>query len=91
MYGQCGESCTLYVAVSIMQDGDMAYDQTSGDVARDAGVAQATVQRYAREGLLEYETLSSGVRLFSADAAERVRELRRARRSGPRPRNGRDD
>jgi len=54
----------------------MDYTETSGDVARRAGVSQVLVQQYARKGLLEFVELANGTRLFRASAADQVRQLK---------------
>ncbi|HKH99404.1 MAG TPA: heavy metal-responsive transcriptional regulator [Candidatus Sulfotelmatobacter sp.] len=55
----------------------------SGDLARLAGVSSDTVRHYERIGILpEALRTSSGYRMYSHDAAERVRLVRRALQIG---------
>ncbi len=51
------------------------FRRTSGEVAREARVSQPTVRLYAKLGLIPHITASDGTRLFSAEAADRVREI----------------
>lgn len=63
------------------------YTETSGAVARRAGVSPPTVRLYADAGRLEYVTASNGTRLFRPDAAEEVKKIlaeRLANRGGHR-------
>jgi MerR family mercuric resistance operon transcriptional regulator len=56
---------------------------TIGHLARDAGVNLETVRYYERRGLLQEPPRSaSGYRLFPADAARRLRFIRRAQELG---------
>lgn len=56
---------------------------TIGHVAREAGINIETVRYYEREGLLPKATRStSGYRLFSVNAAQRLRFIRRAQELG---------
>ena len=52
-----------------------SYSETTGSVARQAGVLAETVRLYGDLGLLECTRLSNGIRLFKPSAAERVREI----------------
>lgn len=56
-----------------------ACTRTTGQVAREAGVSQPTVRLYADLGLIACVTASDGTRLFSADAADLVRQIRTRR------------
>ena len=63
------------------------YTDTTGSLARDAGVAQPTVRQYANEQLLDFVMSATGTRLFKAGQAPLVRQLytaRIARRGIPR-------
>jgi DNA-binding transcriptional MerR regulator len=51
------------------------YGRTSGQVAREASVSQPTVRLYANLGLVPHITASDGTRLFSAEAADLVRQI----------------
>ena len=56
---------------------------TIGRLAREAGVNLETVRYYERRGLLQRPPRSaSGYRLFPADAARRLRFIRRAQELG---------
>ena len=56
---------------------------TIGHLARTAGINIETVRYYEREGLLPKATRSaSGYRLFSVNAAQRIRFIRRAQELG---------
>ena len=56
---------------------------TIGHLAREAGINIETVRYYEREGLLPKATRSaSGYRLFSVNAAQRLRFIRRAQDLG---------
>jgi len=56
---------------------------TIGHLAREAGINIETVRYYEREGLLPKATRSaSGYRLFSVNAAQRLRFIRRAQELG---------
>ena len=62
---------------------------TSAEVSEGAGVTVALVRRYADLGLLVHQRTRGGIRLFRADAAERVQailEMRMKRWRG-KPRN----
>jgi len=59
-------------------DGDH-FTLTTGSIARQADVLEATVRRYADRGLLEYVRLYNGVRLFKPSAIERARALKAER------------
>lgn len=64
-----------------------AYTETTGSTARKAGVLPETVRTYADLGLLDCLRVANGMRMFRADAADRVREIhaeRMARRGGSR-------
>ena len=57
--------------------------RTIGNLAKDAGVNLETVRFYERQGLLNKPPRSaSGYRLFPADAARRLRFIRRAQELG---------
>lgn len=58
------------------------FTETSGQLARAAGVTSATVVRYARLGLLDFKTASDGTRLFREGQAGRVRAVLRQRLAG---------
>lgn len=51
------------------------FTDTTGSLAREAGCATPTVRLYADEGLLDFVRSASGVRLFRAGQADRVRQL----------------
>jgi DNA-binding transcriptional MerR regulator len=51
------------------------YDELIGDLARAAEVAPQTVRIYANLGLLDSIRTASGLRLFRAGQAPRVREI----------------
>ena len=55
------------------------FTDTTGELGRAAGVTTPTVRKYADSGLLEFITISNGVRLFKAGQADRVREIYRQR------------
>lgn len=56
---------------------------TIGHLAREAGINIETVRYYEQEGLLPKATRSaSGYRLFSVNAAQRLRFIRRAQELG---------
>ena len=56
---------------------------TIGHLAREAGINIETVRYYEREGLLPKATRSaSGYRLFSVNASQRLRFIRRAQELG---------
>jgi DNA-binding transcriptional MerR regulator len=54
---------------------DTISDRTTGRIAREAGVTPATVRLYADMGLIAHRVASDGTRLFSADAAQAVRDI----------------
>lgn len=59
--------------------------ETSGSIARAAGVLPETVRHYADAGLVEHVRLPNGQRLFKASSAESVKQIcaeRMARRRG---------
>lgn len=53
------------------------FTDTTGSLARKAEVAQPTVRKYAKEGLLDFVTASNGTLLFRNGQAPRVREIYR--------------
>jgi hypothetical protein len=55
------------------------YTDTTGSLARQAGVAPPTVRKYADEALLDFVTASNGTRLFREGQAGRVQEIYRER------------
>jgi DNA-binding transcriptional MerR regulator len=55
------------------------FDQSTGDVAREAAVIPETVRSYASLGLLEFCRLANGTRLFQRSAAAEVRKIREQR------------
>lgn len=56
---------------------------TIGDLARAAEVGVETVRFYERQGLIEKPPrLESGYRIYSAEAVDRVRFIRRAKKLG---------
>jgi DNA-binding transcriptional MerR regulator len=56
---------------------------TMGELATSCGVNRETIRFYERNGLLNPPTRSeSGYRLFDADAAQRVRFIKRAQSAG---------
>jgi DNA-binding transcriptional MerR regulator len=63
--------------------------ETSGEIARAAGVSTTTIATLANQGLLDFVVTSSGWRLFAPGQAHKVRELileraiARGRRSPP--------
>lgn len=63
------------------------FTDTSGSLAREAGVTVVTVNLYAKLGLLEYVVAANGVKMFRVGQAERVREILAERRGnrGRRP------
>ena len=64
-----------------MNDRSAGFTETSGSLARDAGVTVVTVNLYAKLGLLEYVTAANGVKLFRGGQADRVREILAERRA----------
>lgn len=59
-----------------------AFTETSTEIARKARVTSATVTKYARAGLLDFQVASDGTRLYRADQAAKVREIYAARMLG---------
>ncbi len=55
-----------------MQDG---IPETSGTLARAAGVSQTTIGKLAAANLLDYVVTDTGLRLFRPGQAEKVRHL----------------
>ena len=55
------------------------YTVTSGELARQAGIAAPTVTGYARLGLLDFIALANGTRLYRRGQADRVRQIYRQR------------
>ena len=53
------------------------YCDTSGKLAREAGVTVPTIINYANASLLDYRRASDGTRLFRVGQAARVREILR--------------
>ena len=51
------------------------YTETTGSLARKAGVLPETVRAYADKGLIECTRLENGVRMFRGSAAEQVRAI----------------
>ena len=51
------------------------FTDTSGELARQSGVIQPTIQKYANLGLLDYVTASNGTKLFRAGQAQKVRDI----------------
>jgi DNA-binding transcriptional MerR regulator len=51
------------------------FTDTSGTLARNAGVTVATISLYAGMGLLEFVRISNGTRLFRVGQAEKVRAI----------------
>jgi DNA-binding transcriptional MerR regulator len=51
------------------------FTDTSGKLARDAGVTVATVDLYSDLGLLQFIRISNGTRVFREGQAERVRQI----------------
>jgi hypothetical protein len=49
--------------------------ETSGALARSAGVSQTTIGKLAAANLLDYVVTSTGVRLFAPGQGEKVRQL----------------
>jgi len=56
-----------------------SWTNTSGAIARAAGVTVPTVTKYANLELIPSRRSSNGTRLFPDDAAETVREVYRER------------
>lgn len=62
------------------------FTDTTGSLARQAGVTVPTVRLYADLKMLDYVTASNGTRLFREGQADRVRQIygeRMARRGRP--------
>ena len=57
----------------------MNYTDTTSELARQAGVTQPTIRKYADLGLLDCIVASNGTRLFCPGQADRVREIYRQR------------
>lgn len=51
------------------------YTDTTSELARQAGVTQPTIRKYADMGLLEFVVASNGTRLFCPGQADRVRTI----------------
>ncbi|MGH8588603.1 MAG: MerR family transcriptional regulator [Gammaproteobacteria bacterium] len=58
---------------------------TMGYACRASGVSPQTIRLYEKEGLIQPERASSGVRIFRAADIDRIRAIRESRRAG-RPR-----
>ncbi len=56
--------------------GNEVFDATSTELARLARCNPNTIRAYAKAGLIECRTLSSGIFLFKRSSAEVVRRLR---------------
>jgi hypothetical protein len=69
---------------------DAVVPETSGPLAREAGVSQTTIGKLAAANLLDYVVTSTGVRLFRPGQAEKVRSLI-AERQAARGRRGADE
>lgn len=54
-------------------------EMLTGAVARAAGLAEKRIRAYADAGLLPCTRTADGVRIFTADAPERAREIHAAR------------
>jgi DNA-binding transcriptional MerR regulator len=54
---------------------DSHYTETSGKLARDAGLTVPTISLYADKGLLDFIRSSNGTRLFRAGQADRVKAI----------------
>lgn len=55
------------------------WDLTTGAVAREAGSTNPTVAKYADAGLVPCRIASNGMRLFSHEAPQLVREVKKLR------------
>lgn len=55
------------------------FSETSGTLARAAGVTVQTIVAYANAGLLEHYKISNGTRLFRSGQADKVRQIYAAR------------
>ncbi len=58
-----------------MSEESEIFDQTTGALARDAGVTVALIQKYADLGLIQFIRASNAQRLFRRGQADRVREI----------------
>ena len=61
------------------------FTETTGTLARKAGVLPETVRAYGDMGLIECQRAANGVRMFRPSAAKQVKEIlakRLARRGG---------
>lgn len=63
-----------------------SFNETTGTIARAAGVLPDLVRKYANLGLLEFRQLPDRTRVFRASAADTVRELKVKRMQAPRRR-----
>jgi DNA-binding transcriptional MerR regulator len=64
------------------------FTETTGSLARKAGVLPETIRAYGDLGLIECQRAANGVRMFRANAAKQVKKIvkeRLARRGGRRP------
>jgi DNA-binding transcriptional MerR regulator len=63
------------------------FTETSGALARAAGVSAPTIRAYTELGLLPHILASNGTRLYRQDAAETVRKIlaQRLANRGKRP------
>ncbi|HXP99226.1 MAG TPA: MerR family DNA-binding transcriptional regulator [Solirubrobacteraceae bacterium] len=52
-----------------------AFTETTGSIARLAGVSAPTVRLYADSGLIEYVMAANHTRLYRPEAAEEVKAL----------------
>lgn len=62
------------------------YTDTTSELARQANVTTPTIRKYADLDLLDYVTISNGIRLFRPGQADRVRTIytdRMAQRGRP--------
>jgi DNA-binding transcriptional MerR regulator len=51
------------------------FTETSGAIARAAGVSVPTIRTYSELGLLNYIIASNGTRLYRRDAADAARKI----------------
>ena len=61
------------------------FTETTGSLARAAGVLPETVRMYGDLGLIECRRLANGMRMFKSGAAEEIKKIRAqrlARRGG---------
>ena len=61
------------------------YTETTGSLARIAGVLPETVRAYGDMGLIDCKRMANGMRMFRPSAAEQVKKIlaqRLARRGG---------